>query len=61
MKPWRKSDVPLSAFARLEVTYFNERREPVTRGRAVLVRRRVISGDGTVLHEHIRHILRRTA
>lgn len=59
MTPFRKADVPLTAFARLEVTYFDARRAPVARARAVFVRRRVISGEGTVLHEHTRRVLRR--
>lgn len=59
MKPFRAASLPLGAFACLEVTYLDEARRPTNRGRTVFVLRRLISGSGRVLHEHIHRVLGR--
>lgn len=58
MKPFRRSEVPLLAYARLETTYLDPEGRPIIWRRAAFVRRRIIAGNGRVLHEHLRRIRR---
>ncbi len=60
MKPFRRSEVPLLAYARLETTYLDAEGRPVIRGRAAFVRRRIVAGSGHILYEHLRRVRRRS-